>query len=53
LCRRSIESSINYLIYGNRLKLMNGVEYSLMRDSAHDRDAFNGWTFLTGVRLYF
>jgi phosphate-selective porin OprO/OprP len=44
---------INYLIYGQRLKLMNGVEYSVMHDSANDGGAFNGWTFLTGVRLYF
>jgi len=49
----AVYAGINYLIYGHRLKLMNGVEYSVMRDSAHDRDAYNGWTFLTGVRLYF
>ena len=49
----AVYAGINYLIYGNRLKLMNGVEYSVMRDSADDRDVYNGWTFLTGVRLYF
>jgi hypothetical protein len=49
----AVYAGINYLIYGNRLKLMNGVEYSLMRDSAQNQDVFSGWTFLTGVRLYF
>jgi phosphate-selective porin OprO/OprP len=48
----AVYAGINYLIYSNRLKLMNGVEYSEM-DSAHDRTVFSGWTFLTGVRLYF
>jgi phosphate-selective porin OprO/OprP len=50
---QAIYAGINYLIFGHRLKLMNGVEYSVMHDSANDGGAFNGWTFLTGVRLYF
>jgi phosphate-selective porin OprO and OprP len=50
---QAVYAGINYLIYGQRLKLMNGVEYSVMHDSANDGGAFNGWTFLTGVRLYF
>jgi phosphate-selective porin OprO/OprP len=44
---------LNYLIYGNRFKLMNGVEYSVMKDSALGHDSFNGWTYLAGVRVYF
>lgn len=44
---------LNYRIFGDRLKLMNGVEYSLMNDAALGHDSFNGWTFLTGVRVYF
>ncbi len=48
----AVYAGIDYLIYGNHLKLMNGVEYSEM-DSAHDRTVFSGWPFLTGVRLYF
>jgi phosphate-selective porin OprO and OprP len=44
---------LNYLLHGNQLKLMNGVEYSVMQDSALGHDSFNGWTFITGVRLYF
>jgi phosphate-selective porin OprO and OprP len=46
-------AGINYLIFGDRFKLMNGVEYSLMKDSALGHDSFNGWTFFTGVRVYF
>jgi phosphate-selective porin OprO and OprP len=44
---------LNYLLHGNQLKLMNGVEYSVMQNSALGHDSFNGWTFITGVRLYF
>jgi phosphate-selective porin OprO/OprP len=44
---------LNYLIYGNRFKLMTGAEYSVMKDSALGQDSFNGWTYLAGVRLYF
>ena len=43
----------NYLIYGDRFKLMNGLEYSVMKESAHGHDSFNGWTFFSGVRVYF
>ena len=49
----AIYGGLNYLIYGNRLKLMNGIEYSIMRNSANAVEIFNGWTFITGVRLYF
>jgi len=44
---------LNYLIYGNRFKLMNGVEYSVMKDAALGHDSFNGWTYFAGVRVYF
>jgi hypothetical protein len=44
---------INYLIFGDRLKLMAGAEYSFMRDSADAGDPYNGWTYLAGVRVYF
>jgi phosphate-selective porin OprO/OprP len=43
---------VNYLLYGDRLKLMTGVEYSLMKDSALDRNSFDGWTYFVGVRFY-
>ena len=44
---------INYLIFGDRLKLMTGGEYSVMKDSALGQDSFDGWTYFAGVRLYF
>ena len=49
----AVYAGINYLIFGDRLKLMNGVEYSVMKDSALGHDSFNGWTFFSGVRVYF
>jgi phosphate-selective porin OprO and OprP len=50
---QAVYAGINYLIFGDRFKLMNGVEYSEMKDSANDGGRFNGWTFFTGVRVYF
>ena len=44
---------INDLVFGDRFKLMTGTEYSAMHDSAHDDGAFEGWTHLAGVRVYF
>jgi hypothetical protein len=33
---------------------MTGVEYANMHDGADDGgEAFDGWTWFTGVRLYF
>jgi len=46
-------SGLNYLIFGDRFKLMAGAEYSVMHDSAHDGGEFDGWTYLAGVRVYF
>ena len=50
---QAIYAGVNYLIFGHRLKLMNGIEYSVMHNSANDGAVYNGWTFLSGVRLYF
>ena len=50
---QAIYAGINYLIYGDRLKLMTGAEYSVMRDAANDGGAFNGWTYFAGVRVFF
>ena len=46
-------AGLNYYIYGHKLKLMSGVEYSVMKDDADDGGAFNGWTGYAGLRLYF
>ncbi len=40
---------LNYYICGDKLKLMNGVEYSTL-DGTDDNDY---WSFFSGVRLYF
>ncbi|MGJ8634561.1 MAG: porin [Luteolibacter sp.] len=41
-----------YFIYGNKLKLMAGAEYSLLgQDSSGD--GYDGFSFLTGVRVSF
>lgn len=50
---QAIYAGINYLIFGDRFKLMNGVEYAVMKDAADDGGSFNGWTFFSGVRVYF
>ena len=39
---------INYYIYGHKLKLMNGVEYSHLGGGDYD-----GFTFLSGLRFSF
>ena len=49
----AVYGGINYLIFGDRLKLMTGAEYAAMHDSAHDGGEFEGWTYLAGVRVYF
>jgi phosphate-selective porin OprO/OprP len=50
---QAVYAGLNYLIFGDRLKLMTGAEYSVMRDAAHDDGEFDGWTYLAGVRVYF
>ena len=50
---QAIYAGINYLIFGDRLKLMTGAEYSVMHDSAQDGGEFSGWTYLVGVRVFF
>jgi phosphate-selective porin OprO and OprP len=50
---QAIYAGVDYLIFGDRFKLMAGAEYSVMQDAANDSGAFNGWTYFAGVRLYF
>lgn len=49
----AIYAGVNYLVFGNRFKLMTGAEYSMMKDSALGTDSFDGWTYFGGVRVYF
>jgi len=46
-------AGLNYYLCDHRLKLMAGAEYSDLSDGAGDGGDFEGWTLLTGVRLYF
>jgi phosphate-selective porin OprO/OprP len=41
----------NYYLYGHKLKLMTGVEFSHM-DGGSDGGDFDGVTGLAGVRIY-
>lgn len=49
----AVYAGLNYYIYGYKLKLMMGSEYSRMRDTAAGRNEFRGWTHFAGIRLYF
>jgi len=44
----SLYAGLNYYLYGNKLKLMNGIEYSKLGGGDYE-----GYTFLTGMRLSF
>lgn len=44
---------LNYYIYGQKLKLMTGVEYAKMQDDANDGGEYNGWAWTSGLRLFF
>jgi phosphate-selective porin OprO/OprP len=39
---------LNYYLYGHKLKLMNGVEYSTLGGGDYD-----GYTFMSGLRFSF
>lgn len=43
---------LNYYICGHKLKLMTGFEYASMDGGAGGGD-FDGWTWTSGLRLYF
>lgn len=45
---QAVYAGLNWYIYGHKLKLMNGVEYANM----DGKNGFDGWTFLSGVRVY-
>ncbi len=44
---------LNYYLCGQKLKLMTGVEYANMTDDAGDGGEYDGWTWMTGLRMYF
>jgi hypothetical protein len=41
-----------YFIYGDRLKLLSGVEYARLNGGGNGGD-YDGWTALTGIRFFF
>lgn len=41
-----------YFIYGDKLKLMGGVEYAKLNGGGNGGD-YDGWTALTGIRFFF
>lgn len=49
----SIYAGLNWYLYNHKLKVMTGVEFSKMEDSANDGGEFDGKTFFAGVRMYF
>jgi len=44
----SLYAGLNYYLYGHKLKLMNGIEYSHLGGGDYD-----GYTFLSGLRFSF
>jgi phosphate-selective porin OprO and OprP len=44
----SVYAGLNYYIYGHKLKLMNGIEYSHLGGGDYD-----GYTFMSGLRFSF
>ena len=47
----AIYGGVQYFIYGDKLKLMAGTEWS--RLNGENEDSYDGFTFLTGIRVSF
>lgn len=45
----AVYAGLNYYIMGDKLKIMNGFEYSDLSGA----DNYDGWTYFTGLRMYF
>lgn len=43
---------VNYFIYGEKLKLMAGVQYENLSGGTGPTASNSGWTFLTGLRVF-
>jgi hypothetical protein len=56
---QSAHAGLNYLLYEHKLKLMIGLEYFDMsgvitgNTSTRSENSVDGWSFFTGLRLYF
>ncbi|WP_038172217.1 porin [Verrucomicrobium sp. BvORR106] len=49
---QAVYGGLNYRFYGDKLKVMSGVEYSDM-NGGDDGGSFSGWTWISAVRLSF
>lgn len=49
---QAVYGGLTYRIYGDKFKVMSGVEYSDM-SGGDDGGSFNGWTWVSAVRLSF
>jgi phosphate-selective porin OprO and OprP len=49
---QAADLGIQYFIYGDRLKLLAGAEYSQLNGGGNGGD-YDGWTALTGIRFSF
>ncbi len=43
---------VNLYFYGHRLKWQNGIQYTRMEDDADDGGEYDGWGWISGLRLY-
>ncbi len=50
---QAIYAGLNYYIYGHKLKLQTGVEYSTLHDGSAKATGFDAWSFVSGVRFSF
>ncbi len=44
-------AGLNYLIYGDKLKLQTGLTWADMRDRARDGGAYDGWSWTSALRV--
>jgi hypothetical protein len=44
---------LNYYLYGQKLKLMVGGQYADLSGGTGAKAGYSGWTWLSGLRLYF
>ncbi len=49
---QALYAGLNYYIYGHKLKLQTGIEYSQMKASS-GTGAYAGWSYLGGIRSSF
>jgi phosphate-selective porin OprO/OprP len=48
---QEIHVGANYYFYGHKLKLQSGAQWADMDDDANDGGAYNGFSWVTGIRV--